>query len=30
MSTMTDRQRERLAEDLRNVIHDAEELLKLK
>jgi ElaB/YqjD/DUF883 family membrane-anchored ribosome-binding protein len=29
MSTMTDRQRERLAEDLRNVIHDAEELLKL-
>jgi len=29
MSTMTDRQRERLAEDLRNVIHDAEELLKM-
>lgn len=29
MSTMTERQRARLAEDLRNVIHDAEELLKL-
>ena len=29
MSTMTERQRERLADNLRNVIHDAEELLKL-
>ncbi len=29
MSTLTERQRERLAADLRNVIHDAEDLLKL-
>ncbi len=29
MSTLTDRQRERLAQDLRNVIQDAEDLLKL-
>ena len=29
MTTLTEAQRERLAVDLRNVIHDAEELLKL-
>ena len=29
MATLTEAQRERLAADLRNVIHDAEELLKM-